>query len=133
MANQFKLLDTQLNDKDSVISIDNIIFKIDLLIKIANEVLQDKGMSMIKSRLSNSWQGELSVDSTTDWTGNGVQAELLRPNGTGWKKGKARIRVILEFYPDEPDEEELSSQQTDSIEASPLDDIRQNMSNNSQQ
>ena len=131
MNNQFKLLDDQSNDKVSAISVNDVIFKVEQLIKTANEVLRNPGISTIESILSNSGKGKLIA--VNDWTGNGVQAELLRPKGTGWKKGKARIRVILEFYPDEPDEEELSSQEADSIEASPLDDIRQNMSNNSQQ
>ena len=132
MTNQFKLLDTQLNDKDSVISLNNIVFKVEKLIEIANKVLEEPGISTIKKRLSDLGQGELVVNRFNDWINSGIQAELLRPNGTGWKKGKARIRVMLEFCPDEPDEEKLSSQQADSIEASPLDDIRQNINKNSQ-
>jgi hypothetical protein len=50
----------------------------------------------------------------------GISSEVLQANASGWKKGKIRIRVSVEFYPDE----------SEAIDppASPLDDIRQNMS-----
>lgn len=48
------------------------------------------------------------------WFGDGVDCELLRIGSDGWQKGKMRVRVILEFCPDEP-----------STHESPLDDIRQ--------
>lgn len=35
------------------------------------------------------------------WAGEGVKCEVLRP-GEGWRKGKVRLR--MEFVPDEPDE-----------------------------
>ncbi|NEQ23293.1 MAG: hypothetical protein F6K28_29895 [Microcoleus sp. SIO2G3] len=54
----------------------------------------------------------------------GVNGEVLRIGAKGWQKGKWRIRVSLEFSPDEP---EIS--QPDS----PLDDIRQMMNQENQQ
>ncbi|MFW6296407.1 MAG: KGK domain-containing protein, partial [Halothece sp.] len=42
-------------------------------------------------------------------------------NGKGWQKGKFRIRVALEFIPDEPENNQPES---------PLDDIRQQMNQN---
>ncbi len=47
---------------------------------------------------------------------DGVDGEVLRIGAKGWQKGKWRIKVSLEFYPDEPDISEPES---------PLDDIRQ--------
>ena len=52
---------------------------------------------------------------------SGVNAEILEPKSGEWKKGKVRMRVILEFCPDEPEVvKEDSIQRINS-----LDDIRQ--------
>lgn len=65
--------------------------------------------------------------------GDGVNCEVLKIGAKGWKKGKVRIRVSLEFCPDEPDiQEALESNQLLSNQLeSPLDDIRQMMNGNS--
>jgi hypothetical protein len=36
-----------------------------------------------------------------EWVGEGISCEILRPGG-GWQKGKVRLQV--QFIPDEPDE-----------------------------
>lgn len=60
------------------------------------------------------------------WLEEGADVEVLRCGSLGWKKGKMRIRVILEFCPDEPENEEIAannkgeSSGTESL----LDDIR---------
>ncbi len=35
------------------------------------------------------------------WLGEGVSCEILRPGEAIWKKGKLRIKIALEFEPDE--------------------------------
>ena len=55
---------------------------------------------------------------------DGVDGEVLKIGAKGWQKGKWRIRVSLEFCPDEP---EISQPE------SPLDDIRQMMNQENQQ
>ncbi len=52
---------------------------------------------------------------------NSVDAEILEPESGKWKKGKIRMRVILEFCPDEPQEINNNILQQDS---NSLDDIR---------
>ncbi len=52
------------------------------------------------------------------WIEEGINCERLNPGDPQWKKGKVRVRVVVEFLPDEP---ELSDYQ------SPLDEIRQEM------
>ena len=49
---------------------------------------------------------------------DGQNCEILNVGSNGWKKGKVRLKVTLEFIPDEPEINELES---------PLDDIRQTM------
>lgn len=54
-----------------------------------------------------------------------VKAEILEPESGKWKKGKMRMRVILEFCPDEPEEIKNEVLQQDNHS---LDDIRQTIS-----
>ncbi|MBD1861183.1 MULTISPECIES: KGK domain-containing protein [Trichocoleus] len=52
--------------------------------------------------------------SSEKWLEEGVSCEILRLGDKSWQKGKIKIRVSVEFCPDEPE-----------ITESPLDDIRQ--------
>jgi hypothetical protein len=45
----------------------------------------------------------------------GIECEILKFNSEEWQKGKMKIKVTLEFCPDEPDIKEPES---------PLDDLR---------
>ncbi|OKH33931.1 hypothetical protein NIES2119_21800 [[Phormidium ambiguum] IAM M-71] len=53
---------------------------------------------------------------------DGLDAEILKIGAKGWQKGKIRVRVTLEFEPDEPETNEPES---------PLDDLRRMMNENS--
>ncbi|MFB2882200.1 KGK domain-containing protein [Floridanema aerugineum] len=53
--------------------------------------------------------------------GDGLDAEVLKIGAKGWQKGKIRVRVTLEFEPEEPEIIETES---------PLDDLRRMMNNN---
>jgi hypothetical protein len=52
----------------------------------------------------------------------GADAEVLKIGAKGWQKGKLRVRVTLEFEPEEPEINEPES---------PLDDLRRMMNENS--
>jgi hypothetical protein len=54
--------------------------------------------------------------SHNNWTGKGVHCEVLKLGSNQWQKGKIKIRVSVEFYPDEPE-----------TPPSPLDEFRQNI------
>ena len=60
---------------------------------------------------------------------DGVDANVLRIGSQGWKKGKIKLKVVLEFCPDEPEIEEITQSNDAEINqtSSPLDDIRQMM------
>jgi hypothetical protein len=47
------------------------------------------------------------------WLQEGVDCRILRAGVIGWQKGRLKVKVSVEFIPDEPE--------------SPLDDIRQDM------
>lgn len=52
------------------------------------------------------------------WLNKGVKSEVLKPGGD-WQKGKVKMKITLEFCPDEPTQP-----------ASPLDDIRKQIKEN---
>lgn len=52
------------------------------------------------------------------WFNQGINCEILKPGSQGWQTGKLKIKVILEFIPDQPNITELES---------PLDDLRRMM------
>ena len=58
------------------------------------------------------------------WFDEGKDCEILRIGSNGWQKGKLRIKVSLEFCPDEPEISEPES---------PLDDLRQMINQETQQ
>ncbi|MGK7879347.1 MAG: KGK domain-containing protein [Crocosphaera sp.] len=61
---------------------------------------------------------ETNTSDDIDWYKTGKDCEILQVGSNGWKKGKIRLKVSLEFIPDEPEINEIES---------PLDDIRQSM------
>jgi len=67
------------------------------------------------------------------WFEEGIDCEVLKLGAKDWQKGKIKIRVSLEFCPNEPDVEETSANRQPEISKSesPLDDIRQMMNGNS--
>ncbi|MBW4489119.1 MAG: hypothetical protein KME12_15125 [Trichocoleus desertorum ATA4-8-CV12] len=71
--------------------------------------------NMVPATLSTGLQTELRI-SSKDWFEDGVDCEVLRLGDKSWQKGKIKIKVSVEFYPDEPQHLE-----------SPLDDFRQTM------
>ena len=81
------------------------------------EYLEKAGMQNLKiySRSNNSTKSYLT---NNKWLTEGKDCEILQVGSNGWKKGKIRLKVSLEFIPDEPEINEIES---------PLDDIRQSM------
>lgn len=68
------------------------------------------------------------------WFTDGVTCEILKVGERGWKTGKIRIRVSLEFCPDQPEfEDTIANEQSEiSQPESPLDDLRRMMNNQNQ-
>lgn len=102
---------------------DVIAFYTDSLVKVSK--LKDAISSLIKSRLLKVMTDHFHhigirggfIDSF-DVFKYGQNCEILQVGSNGWKKGKIRLKVSLEFIPDEPEIKEVES---------PLDDIRQSM------
>jgi hypothetical protein len=61
------------------------------------------------------------------WVTEGVQAKTLRYGAENWQEGKVRMRIIVEFCPNDPGAEEIAGpQELESVSEpeSPLDEIR---------
>ncbi|MCT7979407.1 KGK domain-containing protein [Laspinema olomoucense] len=65
-----------------------------------------------------------------NWVHEGVKAKSLRYGAQNWQEGKVRMRIIVEFCPDDPQVEEIAvsnEPESPSEPKSPLDDIRRMM------
>ena len=131
MEDRFKQLDSEFEHKDTVLSfLPSSMFKVGEFMLVAKEVFQYYGLTALKEKLKP--RGAIPGDSSI-WSGTGVPCEILSPKKNGWRKGKVRIKVSLEFCPDEPEVEETDAiNKTEINQAkSPLDDIRQMANGNS--
>jgi KGK domain len=54
---------------------------------------------------------------------NGINCSLLQPNSKGWQKGK--LKICLEFIPDDEPEIPVAQEDRAELAQSPLDEIRQ--------
>lgn len=65
----------------------------------------------------------INVNEQENWVTGGVECKVLRPNGQGWQKGKVRIHI--EFYPNEVPQEHQQLNGLTSNQKFPLDEVRQ--------
>jgi hypothetical protein len=114
MEDKFQSLNSE--QSDVVIDFDGYILKASQLNLALSKVILDKGslkhlnheLESINSRVLP------SVKKPDDWINNGVDCQILKPS-KNWQKGKLRMKVSVEFCPNEPEIEEPES---------PLDDLR---------
>lgn len=113
---EFQLIDDQIEDKNSVILFENqAMFKIGDFMKELNNSFFIYGLKELYNRLQSKG-GIPAVNDHKPWI-NGLKCELLKQN-KGWKKGKIRLKISLEFCPDEPEIKQPES---------PLDEIRKTL------
>ena len=116
--NNFKYLEYK--DSNAVISFDNgTTFKISKFMEHLNILFKCSVLSNLTASFSQIGLG--SPPNRRDSWNKSVDAEILEPQSGAWKKGKVRMRVILEFCPDEPEEIKDNASQN----GNSLDDIRQ--------
>ena len=92
----------------------------------------DQLISQMKSLLAR-YGGTRTNENLNRQLGEGVDCETLKFRANGWQKGKVRIRVSLEFCPDEPEVEETSASNEIAQPESSLDDLRQMINQETQQ
>ena len=119
--NKFQTLEHE--KSNAVVSFDNgTAFRINKLMEHINRVFAKLVLNNLSEQLKQAGLG-----TPPSYGGNwnkAVEAEILEPQLGEWKKGKIRMRVILEFCPDEP-EEVKNNDLHHNINS--LDDIRQTM------
>ena len=121
---KFQILEQE--ESNAVVSFSNgTVFKVDKLMKHINGFFTRSVLDKLATRLAEIGLGTPPnhKGSCSSWN-NYVEAEILEPQLGEWKKGKMRMRVILEFCPNEPEEIEDKDLHQN---ANPLDDIRRTM------
>lgn len=111
MENEFKVLDAEVEHENTVLSFTSStssMFKIGQFALAAKDSFLRRGLDELSGKLN--FKGGIPRPDGDSWLSQGIDCEILKPGKT-WRKGKVRIRISLEFSPDE------------SID-SPLDDIR---------
>lgn len=118
MDDKFEILDSE--QGDVVVDFNGSTFKLSQLGLAMSEIILQSNLEKLNERLT--FKESAKVPSYRDdvWLYKGVSCEVLKP-GKNWQKGKARIKVTLEFCPDEPEIEESSEIK---VPESPLDDLR---------
>ena len=81
-------------------------------------------MPIIKEKSGNTW-----TEDKEQWFRDGLDCKMLKPGAKSWQRGK--VRITLEFAPEILEVE--SSELENSKSESPLDDIRQRISKDTQQ
>ena len=114
--NKFQQIEHE--NSQAVISFENeTTFKVSVLVSKINQFFIQLVLNKLAEQLKQSGLGipPNYKGSCEKWK-NSVEAEILEPTSGEWKKGKMRMRVILEFCPNEPEEIQDNNS---------LDDIRQ--------
>lgn len=122
------------NHDDYVLRIDNEGFVIPGLNEKLNKFLYDRRnefYSHIKNNLHinlDKKQQDIS-EFHEEWCNEGIECSILKPSGE-WQTGKVRFQLKAEFFPDEIEVEKAEDnghQEIENITESPLDEIRQQL------
>ncbi|TAD85144.1 MAG: KGK family protein [Oscillatoriales cyanobacterium] len=128
---------------DDVFSFQSTIFKVGRLREIMSssvvprlesalqELCKTPGLTINTSK----YNPQFRCSDQQQWFCDGIDCEALKIGAKGWQKGKVKIRVIVEFCPDEPEVEETSENNQLEIipPESPLDDLRRQLLNHENQ
>lgn len=124
--NYYQELSDQSSDQDAALLFSTSMFKVGELFSKIQQTFPAPAYQALSTALTS--KGGLPGN-WADWFGKGVNCEILRPDAKGWKKGRLRIRIAVEFSPDEPEEVNEGDDSLNGKAESPLDDIRQMTSN----
>jgi hypothetical protein len=124
---------------DDVFSFQSTIFKVSKLRQVMSSAVSNQLESALQE-LCKTQQLQINTmkynpqsrsSGQQQWFRDGIDCETLKIGAKGWQKGKVKIRVILEFCPDEPEVEETpqNNESETSQPESPLDDLRRQLLN----
>lgn len=98
-----------LEDNETAIAIPSNMFKYRELMAFVDEAFRRGGLNRLGEIIWDRGRGKIPLDKSEEnrsmWFEDGIECEILKPNSTGWQKGKFRINVTIEFCPDEIAEE----------------------------
>ncbi|MEG4501186.1 KGK domain-containing protein [Microcoleus sp. F10-C6] len=126
-------------EDDDVCSFDSTMFKVGRLRQVMNSAISLQLESALEEAFktqglqinTTKYDTQLRCRVQQKWLGSGIDCETLKIGAKGWQKGKVKIRVIVEFCPDEPEVEETpeNNESETSKPESPLDDLRRQLLN----
>lgn len=122
MQNKFQELSDTPLDQEAALSFPNSMFKVGEFLLKVQETFAVPGYKALAAALSS--RGGIPGD-WRSWFDQGVDCEILKPNARGWQKGKLKIRIAVEFCPNELEELIDDIDSLNIKVESPLDDIRQ--------
>lgn len=134
MESRFTPLDDKPEYEDAVLSFPSSMFKISEFMMSVRKAFESKGLDELGHKLSSRGRLPALENERCRWFDQGVECEVLRHSSKGWQKGKVRIKVTMEFCPDEPEVEEIveNNQLRNGQPESLLDDVRQMIPKDSQ-
>jgi hypothetical protein len=109
-------------DQETALSFPNSMFRVVEFVAKVKDAFHINGHNALVNSLAQ--RGGIPSN-PKDWFDQGIDCEILKPDAKGWKKGKIRIQVSVEFCPEQPEELVETSDSADSKSNSSLDDIRQ--------
>ncbi len=99
---------------DDVIDRNENLFKSGKVKKALESAFDNAVPDALNRHCSN--QGvSLSLNNVNQWFDEGVDCKILQAGSSGWKSGKLKINITVEFIPDESEVKQYES---------PLDEIR---------
>jgi len=97
---------------DDVISSKEKMFKLGKFIDTLNYAFMHRVINAMNGAFQ---ERKIPTPNLQNLLGDGLECEILKLGSTGWQQGKLRLKVTLEFIPEEP---EITNTE------SPLDDLR---------
>lgn len=77
--------------------------------------------------------GNRTNENLEKWLDEGVDCATLKFGSKAWQKGKVKIKLSVEFCPDEPEIKAAAAKNETTQPESPLDDLRQIINKETQQ
>lgn len=106
MSEKFESLDSEdVLSSSTGVFISHSTFKVNEFMKVMTQEMKRK---LFQDRVGNK--------GVMEWFDEGISCEILKPGARSWCKGKVKVKVCLEFCPDEFENGQSKSS---------LDDIRQ--------
>ena len=109
---------------DDVVSLYSKLYRVENVKISLNKFLQSQDGQSASYNLQQTFKKngiETDAQMTLFLCTQGADSEILKVASNGWKKGKLKINVSLEFIPDEP---EIQEKPESTEYKSPLDEIR---------